>query len=362
MSPLVHRPLPPLLHWAGDILRGWSWTMSGLALLVGAVTLVAMGTPLAPSIGERKYIIPLLYNVLQFGFPLVFAVQLSDHAVDKGVRPLWAYAVAVFGVALIGTWPIARALWPLLGKEPYWDIGNDLWLVFNAVLYHALGVAAYAQWRGERVVRERLQASELERAAKQRLLTTARLLALQARVEPQLLFDTLGHIDRALVDEGDAADRRLADLIDLLRAMQSAAHVSASTLGREVALIEAYARVSAEVGMQPGWLNFDVSAEAAATQFAPLVLLPLLRAVTALPTWRWQVSATRVATHLRITVTAPAAGATSFAAALQAIAIDELRQRLQAVHGAHARLQVDSDGEPRVRIELEAHDDAHSDR
>ena len=90
--------LSSLAASARDVLRGWTWSTSALALLVGAVTLIAMGTPLAPSFGERKYVVPLAYNVLQFGFPLVFAVRLADRAVDRGARVAWAYGAAVLGV------------------------------------------------------------------------------------------------------------------------------------------------------------------------------------------------------------------------------------------------------------------------
>lgn len=213
-------------------------------------------------------------------------------------------------------------------------------------------------------MRERLQASERERAAAQQQLSVSRLLALQARVEPQLLFDTLARIDAALAEENDdgRADRRLADLIGLLRAMQPSAHARASTLAREVALIEAYARVSAEVGLQPGWLSFDITPDAARAAFAPLVLLPLMRRLAAVPTWRWHVAATRDAARLHIAVIAPGAGPASFAAAMQGIDLDELRQRLVAVHGPGATMQLDAHGEPRLALELDARDDAHPDR
>ncbi len=341
------------------IVHQWRWFTTGMAVLVGAATLVAMGTPLAPAMGERKYIVPLAYNVLQFGFPLAFAVLWADRAADRGAHPVWAYGAAVVGVAIAGTWPIARLLWPVLGKEPYWGIDNDMWLAGNAVLFHTLGVAAYAQWRGFHVAQERLQQGERARAQQQQELVTAQLLALQARVDPQLLFDSLHRIERVLVEQPDhigqqKADDKLTDLIGLLRALQPAVHAKASTLAREVAVVQAYARVSGEPGLAPPWLSIEVSDDAGRAALAPMVLLPLLCQLAAQPAWSWQVRAGVNAHRLWLTVVAPSAGPASTQAALMAVDRPTLSQRLQAVHGAGSVFDIDADHlMPQLRIEVD---------
>jgi hypothetical protein len=343
-----HGPLGDLRAVVGQ----WRWFTTGLAVLIGAATLVAMGTPLAPSQGERKYVAALAYNVLQFGFPLVFAVLWADRITDRGVHPAWAYGAAVIGVAIVGTWPIARLLWPVLGKEPYWDINNDMWLAGNAVLFHTLGVAAYAQWRGFHVAQARLQQGERARAQQQQRLVTAQLLALQARVDPQLLFDSLRRIEQALATAPDAADQKLAELIDLLRALQPAVHAKASTLAREVAVVQAYARVSGQAGLAPPWLLIKVPQDAGLVTLAPMVLLPLLRQLTAQPAWSWQVHARVSGQRLQLTVAAPAAGPASTRAALLALDTPTLSRRLQAVHGSSAVFRIDA-GTPQLHIEID---------
>jgi hypothetical protein len=335
------------------IVHQWRWFTTGLAVLVGAATLVAMGTPLAPAQGERKYIAPLAYNVLQFGFPLVFAVLWADRAADRGVHPVWAYGAAVIGVAIVGTWPIARLLWPVLGKEPYWGIDNDMWLAGNAVLFHSLGVAAYAQWRGFHVAQARLQQGERARAEQQQQLVSAQLLALQARVDPQLLFDSLRRIEHALAAAPDEADQQLAELIELLRALQPAVHAKTSTVAREVAVVRAYARVAGEPGLAAPWLLIEMSDQAGDAALAPMVLLPLLRQLATQPGWAWQLRGTVTAQRLRLLVTAPSAGPASTLAALAAIDIPTLSQRLHAVHGAASVFQVDAEQAlPQLRIEV----------
>jgi hypothetical protein len=347
--------LSAIWHELRAVLSQWRWFNTGLAVLVGAATLVAMGTPLAQPMGEREYLVPLVYNILQFGFPLVFAVLWADRAVDRHAAPWKAYGIAVLAVAVIGTWPIARALWPLLGKAPYWELNNDLWLLGNALLFHSLGVAAYAQWRGLRRAQERLQRDAQAQAVQQQQLVTAQLLALQARVDPQLLFDSLRLVDAALAEQQtDRADQKLADLIDLLRALQPSIQAQTSTLAREVALVHAYARVSGEPGLAPPWLRVEVPEPVGAMPWAPMVLLPLLRQLAAEPAWQWRVQAQGLPPHVRLTVSAPAAGPASTLAALRAVDWPMLSQRWQAVHGQGSRLHIDASDplQPCLRMEV----------
>ena len=49
------------------------------------------------------------------------------------------------------------------------------------------------------------------------MLESARLLALRARVDPQLLFDTLGRVEAQLATGDPRAEHELAELIALLR-------------------------------------------------------------------------------------------------------------------------------------------------
>ncbi len=354
-------PLP--FGWARDVVRHWGWRTSVLAVLIGAATLFDAGVPLSYPLGNTlAYLFALLYNVLQFGFPLIFAIQMADRAVDHGVPALWAYSIAVVVTGQVGVWIVARLLWPVLGKAAWWGLDDDVAMIFTNLPFHGLCVGAYAFWRGERAARERLLAAERDRAIAQRRIITSRLLALQARVEPQLLFDALGRIDAALDSEDGLADRRLADLIDLLRAMQPAIRQHASTLTRELALVAAHARVSGAPGLQPDLLHVVVADAAAHVRLAPLVLLPLLRWLTTPNASGWRVEAAVTGGRLSIEATTMDGGTpTCFAPTPQPADIDEWRQRLVAVHGSSAELRVDSEV-PRLWLEVDAEYDAHPDR
>ena len=69
-------------------------------------------------------------------------------------------------------------------------------------LQGGFGLSIYAYWRVTQRAMRRAQAGETERAYSEQRVQTARLLALQSRVEPQLLFDTLGRVGRCMPRPG----------------------------------------------------------------------------------------------------------------------------------------------------------------
>jgi LytS/YehU family sensor histidine kinase len=62
-----------------------------------------------------------------------------------------------------------------------------------------------------------LRAAELGRASLQQRLAEARLATLQARVDPDFLFQTLARLEQSYEADPDAADRLLDELIAFLR-------------------------------------------------------------------------------------------------------------------------------------------------
>lgn len=347
-TPTISAWRPPgrsaLMAWVREVRRDWHWRHSLLALAIGALTLFAMGTPLAPSPEERKFLVPLVYNVLQFGFPLVFAVRVADRAAAAGVHRLLAYGGAVMAVTVVGVWVIARLLWPILGREEYWSLANDIWLALNTQLFHALGVAVYAQWRREQLARERLMAAQQAQAERTRQLAAARLLALQAQVEPELLFDTLRRV-RASVDGADsaAADALLHDLIALLRLLLPRSDATASTLAREIALIRAFSRIAGLAALAEPRLLWVAGEGTRQARLAPMWLLTLLRAQAAAAASAdtrasWVVSAQRDGERLRLVIVATHGDLMAQQAAADGIDAARLQEQLREVHGQAARL------------------------
>jgi Histidine kinase len=328
------------LRWFSATAREWGWRHSGLGLLVGTLALSNMGGFLffPPDYDWTR---SWLYNIFEFGLPYVFALRVADRAVADGVSRGLAYGVAVVGVIAAGVWLIGPLLLPLLGGDPTWDTSKDVVLFCSLLLPYSIATVAYAHWRRAQDTLAWVQNAEMARARQERIVQSSRLLALQARVEPQFLFDTLQRVRDLIGASSGAAERLLADLIALLRALQPAAGATASTVEREFALVEAYARTSESRALMPPALTLEAADDAPKARFAPLVLLPALRRLAGdAPDARWQVGALRQGGRLRLVVT-PQATLERARLALQTFDAATFRERLAAVHGPSAALAAD---------------------
>lgn len=340
-----------LVQWSMDTLAGWRWRHSGVAVLVGTLTLFNMGTLLL-NLGSFNLPRAWVYNVVQFGFVGVFMLRVADRAAGAGrSRPL-AYGLAVLGTIVSGVWVVGPMLYPLIGGEPGWGLQQDVMLALNLVPSLVLGTWAYAHWRQGHDARGRLQARHLARARAQQELQASRLLALQARVEPQFLFETLAQVRDGIDADPEAADALLTDLIALLRAMQPAAGATASSVLRELALVEAYGRVAGAGALQPPRLALHADALAQTARLAPLLVLPALRSLVGdAPGGRWQLHATVQRERLLIVVQ-PRQPDWTTRVALRSLELAPLLERARAVHGDSALIAITDGGEPALRLDL----------
>ncbi|HEY8975677.1 MAG TPA: histidine kinase, partial [Burkholderiaceae bacterium] len=237
-------------------------------------------------------------------------------------------------------WLLGNLIVLALGGIPgTWNVMDDLSLALGRMLSLGTLTFVHATWRGEQRALAALRRGEIEQAARQRAVETARLLALQARVEPEFLFDTLGRVNRLARRSTAAADRLLMALTHLLRALQGGGAQAASSLQRELSLVSAYARTSARSGLRPPRLLMSASAQARATALAPGVLLPLLRDLARHGPSRWRLDAHLEADALAIAVVAEPADAAA-RHALAGVDQPSLLARLRGVHGPGARLAI----------------------
>jgi hypothetical protein len=359
------------LFWLRETVREWGWMHTGMGLLLGSLALFNMGALLFYS-NEFAFQRAWVYNVFEFGLPGVLALRVADRATADGVPRVLAYGVAVVGVIATGVWVIGPLMFPLIGGDADWNAANDVILAFSLLLPLSLGTVAYAHWRRGSDTLQRLQNAESARAREEQALQSARLLALQARVEPQFLFDTLKRVMHRVGDgknesegenEGESegagvgpsqpgAEQLLADLSALLRAMQPAVGATASTVERELALVQAYARAADAAALQAPRLQLHSDADAATARLAPMLLLPTLRQLVGdAPAGAWRVQASAAASRLHIHIQ-PKAPDWATTVALNALDISALQARAHAVHGPDARLVAQAGTSPGLWIDL----------
>lgn len=175
-------------------------------LLTGECLAVVLA--LAPGVnGERWVHFGLTSLVVQWVALLTLGTLYLLRGVISGLRPQRLAYVAV-GLLLVNTWIVAGAVW-LLGRD-VWLVADGGWwalvmrLTGIVLAVGLLGLAAFQNhWRG-RLHAVRAKQSELQ--------------ALQARIRPHFLFNTL-NTGAALVHERpEEAERLLLDLSDLFRA------------------------------------------------------------------------------------------------------------------------------------------------
>lgn len=330
----------------------------GWALLVGAATFVANGFPFGGG-ADADVLQGLTYNTLQFGLPCVLLLRLADTLTDDGRIPAWlVYPAVVLLTVGLGVWVIAPSLYPWLGKAPWWTSLNDWMLASTTLVWHGLGVAVYAQARLSARAQQRLASLQQRAAERSRGVAAARLLALQARVEPALLFEQLQRIDRELqrapiqAEAQAQAQAHLTALIDLMRAQQPHLRMEISTLARELASVHAYARLVSHDGRHTERLNLAPLAELPDWPMAPLVLLPLVRPLLDRGRSLWRLEPVRPGllglqrAGLRLQAIGPDAASAHEAASHVPLA--ELQQRLREVHGERADITLEDAHEGRL--------------
>ena len=161
----------------------------------------------------------------------------------------------------------------LMGHEPRFLLaGTSRQLLFGAGFTLLVSGAATLFFYS----RERMHDLERERADQQRLVAQAQLTALQAQLEPHMLFNTLAHLRALIKLRPDDAQAMLDELIAYLRATLTASRTPLHPLGTEFARLHDYLRLM-QRRMGPR-LQVDLQLPPALAQVAvpPLLLQPLV--------------------------------------------------------------------------------------
>jgi hypothetical protein len=337
--------------WFRDAVRDMRWRDIGFAFAIGAFPLLfgpnggGLFTTFSPGVDplfdpDKNFIKWFLDGAATIGLPLVFAVKVANRAIDDRVPGWLAYGAALLAVCFVRhlyllTLPLSRS-----DGAPIFP-AQIVWNYMAILLQGGIGLVIYARWRAAQQSMRLVQANETQRARTAQRLQSARLLALQARVDPQLLFDALGRV--GVLQRGDpaAAEALLSDLIALLRAMLPGETALTSTVEREFAVIDSWLRVTGALSSVRADVVLHAAPEATQCHLAPLLALPLLRAVldaSDASAVSWRLDAVAAGGRLLVTLGAAPAAETRGAEVLARADLSALRERLSSLHGDAAKL------------------------
>jgi len=252
------------LAWAAaDVIVFWQDTLAGATRPLSQIAYVVISRLLA-------------------GIALMLAVVVADR-VTPGRLPRWLpYLIAVAAGAAAALLFAHYFSSHVMEWEVHFEAASARhWSGVRLALSHMIlvtGLATFLYVRRRDAVRRLavLRATQLERAKRSRQVLESRLQVMQARVEPQFLFNTLAQVERLYDTDTKLADVMLNDLIVYLRAALPLLRETTSTLGKEIDLARAYLNIM-KVRLQDR-LSFDISVPEPLkdARLPPMMLLPLI--------------------------------------------------------------------------------------
>lgn len=275
--------LGPLL----EALRGLGRRHLVAALVVALLLALLRGYYVVVALLDGRPFLPALPGMLLPGIAVVVGIAIADAYVRRGARPFTAYAIAVVAAAVSSS-ILRYYLTPALGGQNWFDEDMPLAvrrteMAFNAILQIILtgfGTATWLHWRDHETTSRRLRANELRRAIAERHLQQTQLRALQARLEPELLFGALQRVgELAGTAANESADRLLDELIALLRLLTASNEGGAGTVEHEFATAVAYLSVHDACAGVSRDVDIAIAVDAGPRQLPPMLVLPLVRAI-----------------------------------------------------------------------------------
>ncbi|HEV8095119.1 MAG TPA: histidine kinase [Burkholderiales bacterium] len=303
--------------------------------------------------GERVHAGGMLGEIAKY-FVIGCATLCSAIAADNLLRhrlgPAWSLATAMLGASIVSTALIELAMYALIGPLG-WNTGymmetkgftsaERILLEFVGIARWALVlVALYELLESKRRADEELHGARMTALAAQQNLVEGELRAMQARVDPELLFNSLVAIDDGYAQGVEQGQQRLDGLIRFLRAALPSDSADTSTVAREQEVVEAYVALLGQRAPDAAELHLRVDPDARGEQMPSMLLLPLVRwALAGQSVRHLRMRIQRQAESLAIEVESDASK--DAAAPLDEIA--SVRQRLTQLYPQGARLSIAS--------------------
>jgi LytS/YehU family sensor histidine kinase len=157
---------------------------------------------------------------------------------------------------------------------------------------------------------------------------------MQARIDPQLLFEMLDTVRRLYERDVAQGERFLDELIAFLRAALPRLRTASSSLTREVELARAYVKLKALADVGGLAMTIDVAPDAMHARFPPGALLPLLDTAVGCDACPLRLTATRAGDECRMVLTLGAAPSKA--------SLSRVHSLLMELYGAAGKLEIES--------------------
>ncbi len=238
----------------------------------------------------ESFVLPL--GDLSWRQLLEFALQTSDIwlVCTFGVACLAMFAEPRMSTAKLALSTVAVALALAAAGVLLGDVGTEVALFqkprsfATRFAYGAWGCLFYGGlfmlvlvlvMRAERT-RSLLGHAEIARSQTETVLSQAQLQALRGQVDPDLLLRVMAEVQRRYAQDPAAAEGLLDQLVGFLRGAMPGVRSGRSTLAAELALVQSYVQLRAELDPQRARWQICINAPLPELPFPPLLLLPVL--------------------------------------------------------------------------------------
>lgn len=345
-----HRRANSLLVDAARVITwrhlGWTALLGVLATIVLMTVSHAFGVFLFASWRGRLDLFAqelAIYELVSFVY--LACVLAADHAVRRGAARARAYALAVLAasaLAALADTTIRMAFTDFFeNAQPWWRPVHTASHFMWGLVLGGFSTFVYADLKRNRETAARLQAATLQRTRAARAVLQTQLQAMQARVEPQFLFDTLDRIGDIYERDPARGQQTIDDLIAYLRTAMPQMHEASSTLARELDLVRTYVAIVAACSDDRVRLAIDGKEDWTGIAFPPMLLLPLVEhaiasgRLTRPDDGAITLRANRAGGKLHVTV---GHGGNAFASEAIGDAVGRVREHLQTLFEGEARV------------------------
>jgi two-component system sensor histidine kinase AlgZ len=252
-----------------------AWLAPAIAALA-AVLLLVVGHAAISDVG-RKFLFSLIYSAMICIPSAVLLTWISYHLAPKYQRLLVpTLTVVLLFTATLGCLA-AGVVFQLIRIVPR----NEYWVEFRASFPFAIVITLVTglSITSFETLRHRLQAATLELRTRQveqeranKLVAEAQLSALEARIHPHFLFNTLNSIAALIPSDPKRAEDTVGKLASLLRFSLNANHSGLVPLAQEVKIVGDYLEIErTRFGARLRY-DFDVAEGLKGVRVPPLAL------------------------------------------------------------------------------------------